>query len=292
MKLVLVHGINQQDRVPEELQSSWLDWLSSGMPDSNVLQKATVDMPFYGKVLFDLMHGRNTLNVIEQGEASSVDAEELAFIAEAMGEAGMAAGLSAQAIAMEQHAADGGPVEQGFLMNRRVNAIARLLERISPAHGRLVLPLVSQAYAYLRRPGIALAVDQIVGHALDPQVPTVVVAHSLGTVVTFKLMRALAQAGRPMKCPLYVTLGSPLALRAVSAALGVPFVVPPGVDMWVNAVDPSDAVTLGKPLDASTFADHIENIMDLQNVSANSSHDVEGYLKERRVAAKVEMALR
>jgi hypothetical protein len=292
MKLLLVHGINQQEREAADLQSSWLGWLGDAMPERGVLDRAEVQTPFYGKTLYNLMRGRGVNAVIEQGTGDSIDAEELAFISGAMEEVGQTAGLTAKEVAMEQRADEASAVEQGLLMNRRVNAIGRLLEKYSPAHGRFVLPLVRQAYAYLRKPGVAAGVDAIVGGNLDPAVRTVVVAHSLGTVVTFKLMRALAQAGRPVSCPLYVTLGSPLGLRAVSAALGVPFEIPPGVERWVNAVEPRDAVTLGKPLDADTFVDGIENILDISNTQSDGPHDVQGYLSDRRIATKIEMALR
>lgn len=291
MKLVLVHGINQQARKQAELKAQWLRWLSEAMPEEAVLERASVEMPFYGKVLYDLMEGGAKTNAVEQGGETASAADELAFISSALEQVSMEAGLTARDIALEQRTTDGGAVEQGGLMDKRVNAIARLIEKVSPLHGRLLLPLVRQAYAYLRRPGIAPAVDMIVGQSLVPAVPTVVVAHSLGTVVTFRLMRAMAQAGKPMDCPLYVTLGSPLAVRAVSAALGAPFEIPQGVSRWINAVEPNDLVTLGKELDASNFTGGIEPL-EIKNKKTDSPHDVEGYLADLRIASSIEMALR
>lgn len=289
MRLVMVHGIAQEDRDAASLTVDWTAWLRSAMPDPRKLDSATVRLPFYGKVLDRLMRGVGGPGVA-QGLAGP-DPDELAFISEAMEEAAAAARLSARDIAQEQRAiAAPTAVEQSLLMNTKVNAIARLLERASPVHGRWVLPLVRQAHAYLRQPGVALAVDAIVMPELEAG-PAVVVAHSLGTVVCFKLMRALAQAGRPVACPLFITLGSPLALRAVGQALGAPFLVPVGVARWVNAVEPGDAVTLGKPLDGQTFCPGIENIMDVANRSTDSPHDVRGYLEDRRIAARIEMAL-
>ena len=121
--------------------------------------------------------------------------------------------------------------------------------------------------------------------------PMIVAAHSLGTVVTFKLLRALGQAGRQSQTHLYVTLGSPLGLRAVSSALGLPFMIPDGVTNWLNAVEPDDSVTLGKALDANTFTGGIENILDISSASVISPHDAEGYLKDIRVARRIEQAL-
>jgi hypothetical protein len=293
MKLVMVHGIAQEDRDRESLTAEWTAGLSSAMPDPRVLDSASIVLPFYGKALDELTRGTGIGEVIEQGPGEADDAE-LAFVSAAMEDVARAEHLSARDIALEQRTDSTAPseaIEQSWLMNRKINAIARLLEKVSPAHGRWVLPLVRQAYAYLRKPGVAPAVDAIVSPELQSG-PMVVVAHSLGTVVCFKLLRAMAQAGRPADCQLFVTLGSPLALSSVTAALGAPLQVPPGVARWVNAVDEDDSVTLGKPLDASTFCAGIENIMDIENPSDDSPHDALGYLNQRRIAAPVEMALR
>ena len=290
MRLVLIHGINQQGRKPDELKEEWIGWLKAAMPDSRILANCTVTMPFYGKVLDQLTQGVANSFAVAQG-AAGLDTDELNFIASAMNEAAVAAGISARDISLEQRSDSAGAIEQGGIVSRQVNAVARLLERWSPAHGQLLLPLVRQAYAYLRRPGVAPAIDAVVMPVLEAG-PTVIVSHSLGTVISFKLLRALAQAGRPLNCPLFITLGSPIALQSVSTALGVPFAIPPGVMRWVNAVEPGDKVTLGKALDASTFCSGIENIMDIDNDSGGSLHDVQGYLSDRRIAARVEMALR
>lgn len=290
MKLVLIHGINQQDRQADELKAQWMSWLQAAMPDPAVLSRAMITMPFYGTILDQLTQDAGRSFAVAQG-AEGPNTDELAFIASAMNEAASAAGISARDIALEQRSDSAGVIEQGGVVSRQVNALARLLERWSPAHGKLLLPLVRQAYAYLRKPGVAPAIDAMVMPLLETG-PTVIVSHSLGTVVSFKLLRALAQVGRPLNCPLYVTLGSPMGLQAVSAALGVPFQIPPGVARWVNAVEPGDKVTLGKALDASTFCSGIENIMDIDNDSGGSLHDVRGYLSDRRIAARVEMALR
>ncbi|MDR6859879.1 hypothetical protein [Variovorax guangxiensis] len=291
MRLVFLHGINQQDREPDALRVQWTWWLREALPGSGALQQAAVEMPYYATVLDALTQGTGPGAAVAQGLGDGdVDAEEMAFIAGAMNEIASLAGISGQAIAAERRAVADTAVEQSLWMNRRVNAIGRLIERLSPAHGRFVLPLIRQAHAYLRKPGVAPAIDAIVMPALEKG-PAVIVAHSLGTVIAFKLLRALAQAGRPVTCPLLVTMGSPIGLSTVSAALGVPFHIPPGVGHWVNAIEPNDGVTLGKPLDASTFCAGIQNIADIANSTTDNPHDAQGYLRDSRIAQMVEAAL-
>lgn len=285
----MVHGIGQENCDEATLTADWIGWLRSAMPYPQVLDDTKVRMPFYGKALVDSIQRLDQIDAVAQG-LEPTDMDELNFVANAMEEAAHAAHLSPRDIAIEQRVDGAQPVEQSLLMHRKVNAVARLLERVSPFHGRLVLPLVRQAYAYLRKPGVAEDVDRIVLPALLES-SAVIVAHSLGTVVTFKLLRKLASEGRNVGCPLYITLGSPLALRAVSAALGAPFEVPQGVAHWANFVEPNDSVTLGKELDANSFCGGIENVMDVANTSSDSPHHVMGYLKDRRLAARVERAL-
>jgi hypothetical protein len=163
-------------------------------------------------------------------------------------------------------------IEQGFPMDRRINAIVRVLERLSPFHGDFVMRLLRQAYAYLKKPAAGSGVDAIVRPVLDAG-PAVVVSHSLGTVVTFKLLRQIALEGRPLDVPLYVTLGSPLPLLAVRAALGPAFSVPNGVQRWLNAVDPNDFIALGQGLEPTSFAGPIENLTDIRNISRKRARD-------------------
>ncbi|HEX7930831.1 MAG TPA: hypothetical protein VF470_08010 [Sphingomicrobium sp.] len=291
MRLVFVHGINQEKRRAPELEAEWTAWLRSAMPDPVVLDRAKVEMPFYGRQLGQAFKKGGIDIAIQQGPGGP-DQQELGFISAAMEEMAMSANIRGPAIIEEMNNASPQAIAQGTALGRRINAIVRIVERISPVHGKFVLPFVRQAYAYLRRPAVASAVDAIVTPHLEVKEPLVIVAHSLGTVVTFKHMRAMAQGGRKVQCPLYVTLGSPLALRAVSGQLGAPFVKPPGVERWVNAVEPADNVTLGKPLDASTFCAGIENIMDIASPKGQGAHDAQFYLKDPRIAATIEMALR
>jgi hypothetical protein len=289
MKIVFVHGINQQMQDPDILRDNWTAWLRQGMSDPSILDDAVIDMPFYGKVLGDLVDATRRGAGVAQGAGDTPDEAEDA-IGRAMDEIAKASGVTAPEIAAEQRALAGEAVAQGwFSMNRRINAIARLLERRSPAHGDVALTFITQAYMYLKYPDLQRAVDDIVRPALTDG-PTIIVSHSLGTVVTFRLLRELVSKP-PVEHPLYVTLGSPLALRAVSALIGVPFLIPSGIGKWINALDPDDSVTLGKPLDLTTFCDGICNYVDIDNTSESGPHAAEGYLKDRRVADAVASSL-
>jgi hypothetical protein len=105
-----------------------------------------------------------------------------------------------------------------------------------------------------------------------------VVGHSLGSVVTYGLLREHARRS----IPLYLTLGSPLAVKAVKNAIGPPFERPANVKFWLNGLDPDDAVTIGRGLKTTTFGPNIENIDDIENGA--EPHDIRMYLRDARVA--------
>src|ERR1700730_4932348 len=78
--------------------------------------------------------------------------------------------------------------------------------------------------------------------------PTIVVAHSLGSVVPYNVLRADTQA---LSVSLFTTVGSPLGIRAIRDQL-VPLAFPAHVRAWYNAYDTRDVVALF-PLDNDNF---------------------------------------
>jgi hypothetical protein len=290
-RLVLVHGINQQGKSADTLRREWLGHLNRALVNPDAFRDVDVVAPFYGDELERLAGGGDVV-AVSQGPDGTPNSDEAAFLAGALLETAMAAGIGPSEIAAEQRllAQQAGnlPQEQNIVMNRRLNAIVRVLEKLSPLHGAIVMRVLKQAYSYLKRPSTTAGVDAIVRPTLE-QMPSVIVSHSLGTIVTFKLLRRMALEGKLLAVPLYVTVGSPLPLLAVQAALGPVFGRPPGVQRWLNALDPDDFITLGKPLDDSTFAGGIDNIVDVENDPENG-HAISGYLGDVRVASAIARA--
>lgn len=289
MRLVFVHGINQQGLSSDQLRTVWTNDLASTLAP-NALGDISIDQPFYGDTLHRLV--QNHSRAIAQSGSPAEDLDRAVFLAAALAEQAAEAGITNAEINQEsQNAAVAHlvAVEQGFPMDRRINAIARLLERLSPFRGTLVMRLLDQAYDYLKKPGVAPEVDAIVRPFLTAG-PIVLVTHSLGTVVTFKLLRELAAKGSPATVPLYVTLGSPLSLAAVQSALGAPFSTPVGVGRWLNAYDPDDFISLGRDLLPPRFAATVENHGRVEN-RGETPHSIPGYLADSKVASAIAGAL-
>ncbi|TDC76208.1 hypothetical protein [Streptomyces hainanensis] len=105
---------------------------------------------------------------------------------------------------------------------------------------RLFFPEVTR---YFGTPAREAVQDRVV-RALKHHRPQVVIAHSLGSVVTYEALHRLPE----LEVDLFLTLGSPLALpTAIFHRLQPPPVDgrgtrPPGVARWVNVADVGDFV--------------------------------------------------
>ncbi len=283
MRLVFVHGMRQEGQDPHVLRAAWLTALQRGWSAAG-LAPLSVDpeMPFYGDELDRLtrelaMPG----GTIQRGGASEPSATERALmrefaIANDIGEAEIRAEL------VDAEVINRGPANWAW-----VQATARALENRIPGFRTLGVRLVQQVDAYLNRPHITQAVDAIVSRTLSGD-PAVVVAHSLGTIVTYRLLRA---AEHSFRTPLIVTLGSPLGINAVRDRIRPPqLAVPDGVGHWLNVADKRDYVALYPMLDGSSFTGGIENLVDIHNGHADP-HAITDYLTDARIGCAIHTAL-
>src|SRR5258707_1351507 len=73
--------------------------------------------------------------------------------------------------------------------------------------------------------------------------PVIVIGHSLGSIVVYD---ALSRTGRDV--PLFVTIGSPLAVTEIQNLVSQPLRVREGVQMWCNVADGRDLVALDRTI--------------------------------------------
>jgi hypothetical protein len=153
--------------------------------------------------------------------------------------------------------------------------------------GTTVNLFTHDVFMYLHRPGVRDEIDGLVRREIPTGQDCVLVGHSLGTVVTYSILR---RDGDALKIPQYITLGSPLALSAIQEAFD-PLRYPSSVGRWYNAMDERDAVAL-YPLESPHFnvTPKIENKKNVDNFTSNR-HGIAGYLTDKDVAKKIYDAL-
>ena len=285
-RLVLIHGINNEDNTPEEILDTWIDSIRAAAGKDSAwatrVSKASV-APYYGKSLAEMTKTKKPKADPQGASYEPEDFEQAADDAIAA----IAAGVSPQEIVAAWEDPTGA-IEQGAGIHKKwLKAAARVIEHMSPRHGRLALRVLKQAHVYLTRPHVAAAVDDLVRPGLDADDQMVIVSHSLGTIVSYKLLREFARKRAPRKSPLYVTLGSPLGIDVVRRTFTTPRNRPADVSRWVNGADPEDFVALHKELTTENFGPGVNlNISDIKNGYADK-HSITDYLSDKRVADEI-----
>lgn len=290
MRMILIHGINQQGKSAEMILKAWVDRLHQtyAAHGPNPLGRLSkVEAAFYGDTLEELSSAKFKDQAIALGaELTTDDFDE--FAVEAMKDIALRLGLDPAKIP----AADGTiVVPQGAGINKEwLKALARAIEAVSPLHGTLALRVLGQAHAYIRNQHIHDEVNKRVRPLFEDDEPMIVVSHSLGTIVAYSLLREFARNNRPRQSPLLVTLGSPLGIDSVRKGFAKPRIRPANVQRWVNGADPEDFVALRAELTSDTFGSGIENYADIDN-GYDDPHDILQYLKDPRISNAIAQAI-
>jgi hypothetical protein len=283
-KLLLVHGRAQQGRVPADIKKEWLDALETGM-GRKLPSSIEVSLPFYGDTLDGYAQQLQIPLTSEIQARGNNDQEEfLVFQAQVAEEIRLRAGVTDAQVDAEY---GDDPQARGPLNWKWVQAILRAVDKHSPGMNQKAIETFTRdVFLYTTRAGVRDAIDHIVARELSDQ-PTVVIGHSLGTVVAYSV---LSRDPRALRVPLYVTVGSPLAIRAVRDQFR-PIRRPAFISDWYNAFDTRDVVAL-YPLDDRNFPARpaIENNSSVRNKTDNR-HGISGYLDDRKVGRKVEGSL-
>lgn len=280
MKLVFVHGRDQQGKIAAELQSTWEEALDRGMNKASLQRPNSLDVsfPFYGDSLARLVTELDTPLVSDvRTRGDKPDTGEADFRARFLAELASGAGISDTAIS--KHFA-GTPTEKGVLNWGWVRAILKALDE-TPLGAASIDAFTRDVYVYLTHDAISEAITKIVSDAIGDE-PCVVVAHSLGSIVTY---RSLRQIGNTAQVRRLITIGSPLGVNVVREYLRPPALAKPeGVAAWFNAFDRRDVVAL-RPLDQSTWDidPPIENFSYVNNHTENR-HGISGYLNDPTIA--------
>lgn len=297
MTIVLfVHGINNQNNSKENIEQTWSEAIKSSADRLGLSIPADVRFKaaFYGDVLFreteswDENKDTATPMSVNSPAEDYADGEVAALYREFQREYD----IKDEEVKKELEPEDDlrAQTQADGIHKRWLKAIARILERILPPanEDKIVRSFLTQAAAYLHKPGLKETIDDIVKEQifddLSPNEEVVIISHSLGTVVMYALLRRLRHK---VKAKLLVTAGSPLGVETVKRRLGMPLACLPNVKKWYNIADNEDFVALQSKLDKVTFGcDKIENISDLDN-GEEDAHSILMYLSHDRVVKNI-----
>jgi hypothetical protein len=266
----------------------WVDTLRKGLgvEREHILDQIDVRFPYYGDVLDMFIAQADEqlpADIIVRGHGSGADAGYLAFQAAVVEEARSKVGLVDAQIELEL---DGVVRERGPQNWEWVQAIFRAMDSVPGVSARALERFTRDVYLYLSRSVVRKRINDIVLSEI-PDTKTVVIGHSMGSVVAYDLLKALDGM---FDIPLYATVGSPLGVRPIRSALGT-ISFPRAAKSWYNAFDERDVVAL-HPLDMARFPvdPPIENYTNVRNGTENA-HGIIGYLNDAVVAKRIYDAL-
>lgn len=290
MRLVLIHGINNENSASAEVETVWMQALRNAWQQASLdpLADAKITTAYYADELAKLSARPQDAVVAGTGSAASQVEFDL------LQEYAAASGITQQDIvaAAEAENIDLAAVEAGLPHEAWLIATSQALENILPTQGKYLARLfLRQAAIYIERKGVQNRIKKIVRERMfEDDSPIVVVAHSLGTVIAYELLTE--RAADDARVPLFCTLGSPLAVRIVANYVGKRRSFPkPPIQRWINGAQKEDFVTLGRTLQKETMGfDGIENIDKIRNIK-DDKHDVVAYLSDPSVSSAIHAAL-
>jgi hypothetical protein len=284
MRILMIHGRAQGGKDPVALKTTWIDSLRRGFAAASHPwpEDAVFDFPYYADALDAIVAGAGRPASVEAvAKGAPIDDDYARFLRSALEEIRMHAAIGEDEVraGLDPDA----PQEKGPQNWWWVRAIARAIDRrLTPMAGFTIEAFLRDVHLYLRDPEAAAAVDALID-ADTTDAPTLVVGHSLGSVVAYRLLQ---RRRTTLRLAGFVTVGSPLGLRAIAARLPA-IENPSGAERWHNAYDRRDIVALN-PLDEAHFpADPpVVNHGGVDNSTANR-HGIVGYLDDPWVAARI-----
>lgn len=287
-RLVFVHGRSQQGKNPVVLKKTWADTFKKGAEAAGlqIPNDLKIAFPFYGDVLDDFVQQMDlplTSDIQSRGE-DAVNEDFLVFQAEIAEALRVQQGITDEQVNEEY---GDNPKPKGPLNWEWVQAILRALDKHGGGVSQFTIERFTRdVFLYTRRSVVRESIDKIVSDEITEE-PTIVVGHSLGSIVAYSVLR---YDPRSLDIPLYMTVGSPLGLRAIRDQFRP--LKSPTVGSWFNAYDERDVVAL-YPLDDDNFpvSPSVHNYSGVQNHTDNH-HGIAGYLDDQTVAMTIINTLR
>ncbi|WP_165071405.1 alpha/beta hydrolase family protein [Paludisphaera rhizosphaerae] len=307
-RIVMVHGIDNQNEGEDLIRSSWIDALAGGLRlvdredladrlklPSTDPSRIDVRVAFYGHLFRapDVQGDPADLDDLTPAQAATAEAlaaEWLGRVAERAPAESPSAVQAERALAMTRNS----ELVQGAgnLLRATINTLARFPFFARPTlwlAERTVITTLRQVTLYLTEPALRKQIRGIVLGRVDDDT-TILIGHSLGSVVAYECAHRL-----PAPLPLLTTIGSPLGLRTiVTERLDPSPSFPPLVQSWLNHANLEDVVAAEPDL-TPLFGRDVPAASRLtcsHYQEAGNAHRSETYLGREIIARAVAEALR
>ncbi|SDB92763.1 hypothetical protein [Acinetobacter boissieri] len=277
MKVIFIHGINQQNLDAHRFKQHWKNVFSLGLNKNNLtLESAqtTLEFPFYGDILteynlknainLDTMrphwHFLDRLKHLHQHKTPNTSLRILPHY-----QYNTKMTLREKLFQFSQITKDRALKEMVILLNHFPNL-----------HESLVEKFIAEAYLYWYQATFKQAIHQRIKTCFEPGQKHIVVAHSLGTVIAYNLLHELSSEYHVER---FITLASPLPFNVVQKHIQQPMSRPRVLQGdWYNFYSKDDYLTtfpMSPPL--FDFEPQIHN--RLITTFVDKPHEIIGYLQ-------------
>lgn len=295
MKVIFIHGMNQQHHSAASIRQRWLHILQKGMrkhqQDARFSYlKRHIRIPFYG----DLLSRYNVRNILEAGTLMPQEWPSFPFRKPAQPQLPAPVprpGWRRPTITdfAQPSSSDTMDFRQkfnyftAFGRNVALRDFALLLNYFPTLHRTLLQRFLIETYLYLDNPDFMREVHERIARQLSRRKPCIVIAHSLGCVIAYNHLIQHPE----LNVQRFITLGSPLAFQVIQSSLAQPVVRPAAIKGdWINFYSTDDYLT-AIPLTQPPFKFEPEIINHGIRTHIHRPHDITGYLLHPQVVEAI-----
>ena len=294
MKIIFIHGMNQQHYDEETLKQHWLNLFKTGLShaEQNIeLKSLDIKLPFYG----DLLTKHQLNNSLDLNTMLPKSLSHLHFPFH----------LWHNTSIVQERSPCITPLpcfnpEQSESLTQRLSVITALtkdhafkelimfLNHYPKLHETLMHKFLIETYLYLSNSDFMHEVHHRIMSHLHPSKDHIIVAHSLGTVIAYNLLHQFNH----FRVHRFITLGSPLAFKVIQEKLTLPISRPPQLHGdWFNFYSPDDFLT-AFPLSEAPFNFEPPIINQAITTPVDKPHQITGYLAHPAVIKSIVDALK
>lgn len=273
MKVIFIHGINQQKFNATSFQSYWLDVFKLGLEKNHFsmdIHNLNLAFPFYGDILQDyqahngILHKWQFLKQKNAIQEALLDIPLLPHYAK-----NQHLSIKNKALFVSQ-----------YLKDRILKEVLLLLNQFPKLHESLVQKFISETYLYWHNTDFQNDIHHRIMSCFEPNEEHIIVSHSLGTVVAYNL---LAQLNGHYKIRRFITLASPLNFKVIQKHLKhVNFNEKGLYGKWYNFYSRDDYLTTSA-LNAKKFDIGSSIINKKIRTFVDKPHAILGYLQHPSV---------
>ncbi|WP_336933620.1 hypothetical protein [Acinetobacter bereziniae] len=290
MKIIFIHGMNQQNYNADNLKQHWLDIFQQGINELKLAISAKeldISLPFYGDLItkhqlsnrFDLdaFLPKSWLNFHLHKHSATAPSTVL----------NTAPTIPILPYFMPEHELKLSKrlyLASQLFKDKAVKEFSVILNNFPKLHESLIHKFLIETYLYLANPQFMDEVHQRILASLEADQSHVIVAHSLGTVIAYNLLQQLSPQ---YKIQRFITLGSPLAFKVIQSKLTPPIQSPTCLNGdWHNFYSPDDFLT-AFPLVNAPFDFQPAILNTSISTFIHSPHQIAGYLQHPAVIKNI-----